>query len=418
MRGHIRRRGKTGHYEYIIDVGLRPAQRCTICAKRVWVERRPLLTCPACGGPLRETEERRLGLAPGDKAGLGLPSALSKLCVAIEERRHVPRSHVTLREFLRNDWLPAIAVTVRPTTYAHYTSNCEQHIIPFLGSMPLQRLDGVKLNALYGRLLTDGRIRGGGGLSAASVRRVHATLHRAFRDAMRWGYLLANPASAADPPREHVLARERPSWSSAELAAFLRSVESDRLYGLWRLLAMSGCRRGEALGLRWDDLDLESGAVRIRRALIPLNGKLIESEPKTARGRRTIALDAETLSALQGHAARQLEEQRFWEAAHTASRLVFTRENGAPLHPERITARFRRLVCEAALPTIPLHGLRHTHASLALALGINPRLVSERLGHSTVAFTLDVYAHVLPKADKEAAERVAELLGAATSAAD
>ncbi len=373
-------------------------------------------TCPACGGELAESEERRRETKAGYATRREAQAALSKLLVAIEERRHVPKSHLTLREFLRNDWLPAIASTVRPTTYAQYVSNCEQHIIPFLGSVPLQRLDGVKLNALYGRLLSEGRIRGSGGLSPATVRRVHATLHRAFRDAMRWGYLAANPASAADPPREYVLARERPAWSSEELAAFLRSVENDRLYALWRFLALSGCRRGEALALRWDDLDLDSGEVRIRRALIPLNGTLIESEPKTARGRRTIVLDAETLKSLQGHAARQLEEQGSWDDAFTESRLVFTKEDGAPLHPERITARFRRLVREAALPAIPLHGLRHTHASLALALGINPRLVSERPGHSTVAFTLDVYAHVLPKADKEAAERVAELLGTAAAA--
>ena len=331
--------------------------------------------------------------------------------VAIEERRHVPKSHLTLKEFLRNDWLPIIASTVRPTTTAQYKCNCEQHIIPFLGPAALQRIDGVKLNALYGSLLTNGRTDGGGGLSPATVRRIHATLHRAFKDAVRWGYLLANPADAADPPRESVFARERPSWSSEQLSAFLASIADDRLAALWRLLAMSGCRRGEALGLRWDDLDLESGEVRIRRSLVPLNGKVIECEPKTARGRRTIGLDAETLEALQRHAARQLDEQRFWDEEHTESRHVFTKENGAALHPERVTARFRRLVYEAALPAIPLHGLRHTHASLALALGINPRLVSERLGHSTVAFTLDVYAHVLPRDDKLAAEQVAELLG-------
>ena len=241
MRGHVRRRTPRS-YEYIVDVGMAAAQRCSVCGKRFWLERRPLRACPACGGELTETEERRRETKAGYATRREAQAALSKLLVAIEERRHVPKSHLTLREFLRSDWLPAIASTVRPTTYAQYVSNCEQHIIPFLGSVPLQRLDGVKLNALYGRLLSEGRIRGSGGLSPATVRRVHATLHRAFRDAVRWGYLSANPAAAADPPRECVLARERPSWSSEELAAFLRSVENDRLYALWRFLALSGCR--------------------------------------------------------------------------------------------------------------------------------------------------------------------------------
>ena len=145
----------------------------------------------------------------------------------------------------------------------------------------------------------------------------------------------------------------------------------------------------------------------IRRALLPINGKLVETEPKTKRGRRLIALDAETVAVLRTQAAAQLAEQQELGDDWIDSGRVFTAENGAQLHPERISALFRRLVRAAALPRIPLQGLRHTYASLALAKGVNPAIVSRRLGHATVAFTLDIYSHVLPQVDAEAAEVIA-----------
>ena len=164
---------------------------------------------------------------------------------------------------------------------------------------------------------------------------------------------------------------------------------------------------GEALGLTWRDLDIENGRAAIVRALVPIDGRLFETEPKTKRGRRLIALDAETVAALQEPAARQLVEQQELSDDWIDSGRVFTTEDGAQLHPERISALFHRLVAAAALPKIPLHGLRHTYASLALAKGVNAAIVSRRLGRATVAFTLDIYSHVLPQVDAEAAELIA-----------
>jgi integrase len=144
---------------------------------------------------------------------------------------------------------------------------------------------------------------------------------------------------------------------------------------------------------------------------VPIDGKTCETEPKTKRGRRLIALDAETAAVLRQQAARQLTERQALGDEWVDSGRVFTHENGAQLHPERISALFRRLVAAAALPPIPLHGLRHTYASLALAKGVNAAIVSRRLGHATVAFTLDIYSHVLPQVDAEAAELIAAFAG-------
>jgi integrase len=236
-------------------------------------------------------------------------------------------------------------------------------------------------------------------------------LHRACHDAVRWGRLTVNPVDAADPPRASAEYAERlPVWTADQLSAFLAQVADDRLFALWRLLAMTGMRRGEALGLAWDDLDMESSRLTIRRAWVPVNGVAQMSEPKTRRGRRTIALDPVTLDALKAHAARQADERSECSEAWIEAGFVFTRTDGQPLHPWVVTKTFRELSRAAMLPAIPLHGLRHSYATLALSSGVNPRIVSARLGHATVALTLDVYSHVLPQADQEAADRIAELL--------
>ena len=410
MQGSLRRRGPAGGWEYVIDVGTQRAQRCQLCGKRFWVNRRPKGSCPSCGGEISEADERRRQTKGGFATRKACQAAMSKALVAVEQRTFVLPTHVTVREFLLDEWLAAIKGTLRLTTHASYSSLCECHIIPRLGAVQLQKLVPSQINGLYAYLLAEGRVCGQGGLAPSSVRRVHAVLHRARRDAVRWGRLTVNPANAADPPKASAEYDELVVWSAGQLAAFLASVCSDRLFALWRLLAMTGMRRGEALGLRWDDLDMEAGQLSIRRALVPVNGVARICEPKTKRGRRTIALDPETLAALAAHAARQADERSQSGEAWLEAGYVFVRANGEALQPYAVSKAFRQHVRAACLPTIRLHDLRHTYATLALATGINPRIVSGGLGHSTVAFTVDIYSHVLPQQDQEAAERIAGLL--------
>jgi integrase len=235
--------------------------------------------------------------------------------------------------------------------------------------------------------------------------------HRACKDAVRWNRLPRNPVDAADPPKVSGSDRaEMKTWNAEQLGAFLTSAKDDRLYALWHTLAMTGMRRGEALGLLWDDVDLEAGRIAVRRALIPCRGEVVVSEPKTARGRRSVALDPETVEVLKAQAARQLDEQHQWDELWVETGLVFTQENGEALHPELMTRRFRQAVKRAMLPDMRLHDLRHTHATLALRAGVHPKVVSERLGHSTVSFTLDVYSHAIPAMQEEAAALIAGLV--------
>ena len=369
------------------------------------------MVCPVCGGELRETEERRRETKGGFACRKDCQAALTRKLTTLAEHTYVLPSRLSLREFLLKVWLPAIESGVRGTTLSGYRMLVEQHLVPQLGAMQLQTLNAAQINAHYARLLSDGRIHGSGGLSPNTVHHVHAVLHRALRDAVKWGYLQTNAAACADPPRASAQHTELAVWSEEQLHAFLDNVREQRLYPLWRFLAMTGCRRGEALGLTWRDLDIENGRAAIVRALVPIDGKLVETEPKTKRGRRLIALDAETVAVLRQQAARQLAEHQALGDDWIDSGRVFTAESGAQLHPERISALFARLVRAAALPPIPLHGLRHTYASLALAKGVNAAIVSRRLGHATVAFTLDIYSHVLPQVDAEAAEFIAAFSG-------
>ena len=200
------------------------------------------------------------------------------------------------------------------------------------------------------------------------------------------------------------------TWDKAQLKKFLNAFADERLYALWHLIAFTGMRRGEALGLRWQDVDLENARLAVRRALVPIKGDVVVSEPKTAKGRRVVALDPGTIEVLKAQAARQLDEQTEWKEAWVESGLVFTLESGGALDPESVSRYWRQAVKKARLPTIRLHDLRHTHATLALQAGIHPKVVSERLGHATVSITLDTYSHAIPAMQEEAAALIAGLV--------
>jgi len=410
MKGHIRKRGKGSSYEYIIDVGVAAAQRCQGCGRRFWVDRKPKPVCPKCGGTLLETEERRRQTMAGFATKKECQAAMVKVITSIDEQRYVLPVRLTLKEYLEKEWLPAIVGTVRPTTYRSYAAHVEHHIVPRLGTLQLQRLNGATLNAFYAKLASEGCVRNDGGLAPATVRRVHATLHRALRDAVRWNRLSVNPVDAADPPKCSAEQRKLPAWSAEQLFAFLESVKGERLYALWHFLAMTGCRRGEALGLQWCNVDFDAARVTSAQALLEVGNEIQLSEPKSARGRRTIALDPETVAVLRAHHRVQAQERLHCGAGWADTGFAFATEDGQALQPWRISKGFEQLRRRAGLTQIPLHGLRHTYATVALSSGINPRIVSGRLGHSTVAFTLDVYSHVLPQADEEAAVRIAALV--------
>ena len=326
----------------------------------------------------------------------------------VEQGTYVAASKMTLGDFLLDEWLPAMRAVVRPTTWEHYAVSANVRVVPALGGVVLQSLTPARLNAFYADLLASGRSDGTGGLSPKTVRHTHTMLHKALADAVRWGRVVRNVADLADPPKPST--PEMKVWTPAQVRAFLDFVRDDRVYAAWLLVATTGMRRGEVLGLRWSDLDLEAGRVSVAQTLTVVNQRVRVSEPKTAKGRRTVALDPATVTALRAHRARQAEERLALGPAWQEHGLIFTWYDGRPIHPERFSKWFEVRAIRSGLPRIRLHDLRHSYATAALAANVSPKVVSERLGHAKVGITLDVYSHVLPSMDEQAAITVARLI--------
>jgi len=341
-------------------------------------------------------QRSRGGFATRKDAEAFLAATLTRL----GDGSYVRASRTTVREYLVDEWLPAIETTVRPLTFTQYRSVVRLRILPTFGARRLQELTGAHVTALHRKLEQDG-------LAIATRRQTHAVLHRALRDAVRWGRLARNPADMADPP---ALARTRAqAWTASELARFLDHVKDDRLFPLWRLAATTGMRRAELAGLTWRCLDLENGRLSVEQQLLPTRGGVSFGPPKSSLSRRTIALDEETVRVLQGHRETQKLERTLAGDAYADRDLVFADELGGPVHPQRLTQRFGERRKAAGLTTGTLHVLRHTCATLALTAGVPVHIVAARLGDDPKT-VLGTYAHLLPRSDEVAAERLAALL--------
>ncbi len=360
-------------------------------------------------------QTRRRGF-PTKKAA---QAELTRILNSLEQRTYVAPKRQTLATFLTDTWLPAIEHTIKPATFESYRRNVRLHVAGrLIGRRQLQQVEPGDLNALYAQLLKGDQEHRA--LSPRSVAYIATILHRAFRDAVRWQALVRNPADSADPPRPSAKPDMR-IWRAHELAAFLGGAAGDRLAGAWWLLATTGMRRGEVLGLRWVDVDLDAGRLSVRRTLITTDVErkgepgYAWGTPKTAKGRRDVALDPATVAALRAHRARQLEERLALGAGYSDGDLVVCLVDGQPMHPKRLSYYFEQATKRLGLPRIRLHDLRHTHATLALEAGVHPRVVQERLGHANVSITLDTYSHVNLDMQAAAAARVAALVAGGSS---
>lgn len=337
-------------------------------------------------------------------------AALHEQLELVRQGLSLDASKLTVGEFLVT-WLES-KHNVRDTTRRSYDGHIRVYLVPLIGNIPLRSLRADHLDRMYAEIRA-GTLRKAPG--AATIRRVHATLRTALGSAYRRRLIAFNPAGQVELDPEPT--RQRGVWTLEELAAFLAHTREDRLGAAFRLIALTGVRRGECCGLCWGDLDLEAGTATIRQQLTESAGRLAFGAPKTKRGVRTITLDVETVAALKAHKASQAAERLSWGPSYRAENdLVFRQEDGQPLHPDHVSRRFLALSQAAGLPRIVLHGLRHTHATHALAAGVDITVVSNRLGHSRSSFTADTYTRVLPAVDKEAADRIADLVRMAGSA--
>jgi integrase len=301
--------------------------------------------------------------------------------------------------------------SIRPSTAMAYRSHVDLYLKPRLGAIRLSELTPQHISNAYDAIAArPGRPKPGADtMSAANLRRVHATLKSSLSAAVRARRISLNPATLVDLP-----AARRPKvrpWEPAEVGRFLDAAASHRLGSLFEVMALTGLRRGEALGLRWSDVDLVAGVVVVRQQLVQVGSSLQFGPPKTASGEhRLVELDLRAVGTLLAHRLHQDEDRTAWGAAYVDAGLVFARDDGRPIAPDTASKTFKRLVAKAKLRDIRLHDLRHGQASLMLAAGVPMAVVSKRLGHSTITITSDTYSHLLEGVGRDAAQKASDLI--------
>jgi integrase len=372
MRGSIIKRGKSS-YTVVINLGINPQ---TGKRKQQWI---------SIKGTKKEAEKR-----------------LSELLHQLDIGTFIPPGKTTLREYLER-WLADYAKPkLSPRGFERYAGIIRQYFIPEMGNIILTQLHSEQIQKHYKNMLNNG-------LSTGSIRYHHAVIHKALQTAIKWGLLKHNAADGVDVPhKDHT---EMQIWNGYEVNRFLNNAKDSQYYALFHTALYTGMRRSELLGLRWSDIDFLFSQLSVSRSLHHLkDGSYVFTQPKSTKSKRTIALSPAAIHVLRGHREKQESLRIAIGKPLTDDDLVFSTLEGKPLRPNTITRAWNMLAIRAGVKVIRLHDARHTHASLMLKQGIHPKIVQERLGHSTIQMTLDTYSHVTPGLQQAAAESFDKLL--------
>jgi integrase len=377
MKGHIRERSP-GHWAIIID-----------------------LRDPATG-----TRRRKWHSFTGTKRQAQVECA--RLIATITSGAYLEPAKITVAAYLER-WLEHVRAQVSPKTYERYCGVVRGNVLPALGAVLLTKLQPAQISQMYARALASGRKDGKGGLAPASVLYMHRLLKQALTVAVtEWRLLQLNPADPIKAPR--VMRKNMRALDTAETAALLEAAHSYRLFIPVLLAVTCGLRRGEICALRWRHVELSGAAqLSIVGSTEQTKAGVREKGPKSGRA-RTVALTALAIEELRRHKVHQAEELLRLGVRQTDEMYVVARADGQPLKPNSLTHEFVRFIAGTALPRVRFHDLRHSHATHLLASGVHPKVAQERLGHATVAVTLDLYSHVLPGMQADAASRVDEIL--------
>ena len=377
MKGHIGKRGKNS-WTLWVDLGRDP-----------------------------ETGKRRRQTATVHGTKKDAERELRQLLTRLETGAYIKSTKLTVGEYLEQ-WLQGyVSSNTSARTRERYGEIVHAHLIPALGFIPLTALRPEHIQTYYARALQSGRRDGKGGLSAQTVHHHHRVLYEALRHAVKHGTLIRNVAEAVDPPRpEH---KEMAALGPESVSSLLDAVRGTPYYPLFYTAVYTGLRRSELLALRWCRVDLDMATLSVVETLHQLhNREFVFGQPKSKRGRRQIALSPSLALLLREHRAKQVATRRLLGLELLSSDFVFSQPDGSPMHPDTITQTFKKIARSIGLHGVRFHDLRHTHATLMLRQGVHPKIVSERLGHSTIAITLDTYSHVLPGLQEAAALRFEE----------
>jgi integrase len=328
-------------------------------------------------------------------------ASLTAWLASIDNGTAVERNRQTVAEMMVY-WLDTYARhNCRPKTVYDYTRIIRTPIVPTLGAIQVQKLTPDALQAFYSERLA-------AGCGPRTVEMCHQRLSTALKQAVRLGLVSRNVCDLVTPPR--VASREMATWDGDQARRFL-AVAGQSAYGPIGIVALAtGLRRGELLGLRWRDVDVERRTLSIRQTVGLVGTTILAGQPKTRSGRRTIPVPADVIEALREHRRRQNERRLALGPIWQDHDLVFAAANGNPINPDNLRRDYARLVALAGVPRIRIHGVRHTHATLALQQGANIKAVSQRLGHARTSITMDIYAHVLPEQAQDVSEKVGTVL--------
>jgi integrase len=369
MKGHIRERS-AGRWAIILDL----PDRATGKRKRKW---------HSFKGTKREAQVECARLISEMKGGT-----------------YIEPSKVTFAQFLER-WLGNVKPRISPRTHERYTEIVRKNIVPALGSVYLTNLRPAQIAEAYSDALAGGRRDGKGGLAPTTVIYMHRLIKQALGQAVRWELLTRNPADAVDPPKA-----ERATLTTYDMDQTGELLEALRRTRLWLpvlIAVMCGLRRGEIVALRWRHIDLDAGKMTVVESAEQTTTGVRYKPPKSGKG-RSVALSEMVVEELRQHQLDQAEELLRLGIRQSAETFVYTRQDGEPMQPRSLSQMWA--TTETGLPRVPFHNLRHTHATHMLAAGVHPKVASERLGHSRVGITLDLYSHVLPGMQEDAVERV------------
>jgi integrase len=377
MRGHIRRRG-TRSWAVVVDLGRGPDGK----------------------------RQQRWHSVKGSRADA--EGALVRLLRSLQTGEYVEPSKLTVKFYLER-WLADYAKpNTSGKTYERYSEIVNANLMPALGHHKLTKLQPLHIQAVYTEALKRGRRSGKGGLSPRTVLHIHRVLHQALNQAVRWQLLIRNPASAVEPPRPQ--STEMQVLTETQTARMLALAGGTDLYVPILLAVTTGMRRGEILALTWQDFDPKSGHLTVTKSLEQTKEGLTVKAPKTAKGRRTIPLPAITVQALKRHKAEQGRRRLRLGGLYQELGLICAGSSGSHQEPDSFSQRFQIFLKRTDLPRIRLHDLRHTHATQLLKQGVHPKVVAERLGHSSITITLDTYSHVVPGLQEDAARQLDRVL--------
>jgi integrase len=322
----------------------------------------------------------------------------AKLITAITGGGFSDPNKLTAADFLER-WLTHMTTQVDARTHLGYSEKVRANITPLLGHAVLTKLRPDQIEAAYTTALTSGRRNGSGGLSPRTVHHMHRILKQALKQAVKWKLLVINPCDAVDPPK--VEKKEMKTYDMPQTVCALNEMRQTRFLIAYLLAAMCGLRRGEIGALRWKNVDLDTGAIRVVQTARQIGTEVSYKPVKNAKG-RPVALSPIMVSELRAHRARQMQEMLRLGLKVSGDSFVYAQPDGSPIKPGSITNEWKRLVAKHALPHIRFHDLRHTHATAMLASGIHPKIAQERLGHSSISVTMDLYSHVMPNMQSDA----------------